>query len=262
MEETAASNETGPKEEKEELRDRTCHSRTEKPAGAPWGKKWSRPGREDWSPVFCFIQEKGEDRKEEGSGESSPREERDKDRNGDELARSICSLVAVSINNIKTLYDEKHDKATFVKNIILDNILPGDIYIKSRELHFGNDVPRVVFLVRQQAPADVAAIDVVNGMFPDKQKDFVLHISETDIVVVKEVKAGSEIKDLIKLADSIEETLLSELSVKCLIGIGSVSSQMKDIAKSSRRLRPQSRSVRYLTPRRTSSASRIWALAV
>ena len=124
----------------------------------------------------------------------------------DELARSICSLVAVSINNIKTLYDEKHDKATFVKNIILDNILPGDIYIKSRELHF--------------------------GMFPDKQKDFVLHISESDIVVVKEVKAGSESKELVKLASSIEETLMSELSVKCLIGIGSVSSQMKDIAKS------------------------------
>ena len=138
----------------------------------------------------------------------------------DELARSICSLVAVSINNIKTLYDEKHDKATFVKNIILDNILPGDIYIKSRELHFGNDVPRVVFLIRQQEPADVAAIDVVTGMFPDKQKDFVLHISE------------SESKELVKLASSIEETLMSELSVKCLIGIGSVSSQMKDIAKS------------------------------
>ena len=138
----------------------------------------------------------------------------------DELARSICSLVAVSINNIKTLYDEKHDKATFVKNIILDNILPGDIYIKSRELHFGNDVPRVVFLIRQQEPADVAAIDVVTGMFPDKQKDFVLHISESDIVVVKEVKAGSESKELVKLASSIEETLMSELSVKCLIGIG------------------------------------------
>ena len=110
----------------------------------------------------------------------------------DENARSICSMAAIAVSNIKTLYDEKHDKATFVKNIILDNILPGDIYIKSSELHFGNDVPRVVFLVRQQAPADVAAIDVVNGMFPDKQKDFVLHISETDIVVAKEGKAGSE----------------------------------------------------------------------
>jgi carbohydrate diacid regulator len=90
-------------------------------------------------------------------------------------------------------------------------------------------VPRVVFLIRQQEPADVAAIDVVTGMFPDKQKDFVLHISESDIVVVKEVKAGSDSKELVKLASSIEETLMSELSVKCLIGIGS---QMKDIAKS------------------------------
>ena len=151
----------------------------------------------------------------------------------DELARSICSLVAVAINNIKTLYDEKHDKATFVKNIILDNILPGDIYIKSRELHFGNDVPRVVFLVRQQMPADVAAIDVVTGMFPDKQKDFVLHISETDIVVVKEVKAGSETsRSWPRSPRRSRKTLQSELSVKCLIGIGSVSSQMKDIAKS------------------------------
>ena len=146
----------------------------------------------------------------------------------DELARSVCALAAVAINNIKTLYDEKHDKATFVKNIILDNILPGDIYIKSRELHFGNDVPRVVFLVRQLERVDVAAIDVISGLFPDKQHDFVLHISETDIVVVKEVKANSETKDLIKLAKQIEEALL----IKCIIGIGSISSQMKDIAKS------------------------------
>lgn len=150
----------------------------------------------------------------------------------DEMARSICSLVSVAINNIKTLYDEKHDKATFVRNIILDNILQGDIYIKSRELHFSNDVPRVVFLIRQLPPIDVAAIDVITGMFPDRQKDFVIHISESDIVVVKEMRMGSDTKDLTKLALSIEETLQTELSVKCLIGIGSVSSQMKDIAKS------------------------------
>lgn len=150
----------------------------------------------------------------------------------DELARSVCSVVSVATNNIKTLYDEKHDKATFVKNIILDNILPGDIYIKSRELHFGSDVPRVVFLIRQLERADVASIDVVSGLFPDKQKDFVLHISETDIVLVKEVKPGSEIRDLNKIAKSVEEALSSELMVKTIIGIGSISTQMKDIAAS------------------------------
>lgn len=36
----------------------------------------------------------------------------------------------------------------FVKNVILDNILPGDIYLKARELRFNNDVNRVVVLIR------------------------------------------------------------------------------------------------------------------
>ena len=48
------------------------------------------PRERGLEPGFLFYPGKrGEDRKEEGSGESSPREERDKDRNGDELARSI-----------------------------------------------------------------------------------------------------------------------------------------------------------------------------
>ena len=84
VEETAASNETGLKEEKEELRDRTGHSRTEKPAGAPGGKNGAAQG-ERTGARFSVLSRK---KKEEGSGESSPREERDKGRNGDELARS------------------------------------------------------------------------------------------------------------------------------------------------------------------------------
>src|SRR5699024_11343034 len=42
-----------------------------------------------------------------------------------------------------------------------------------------------ILLIRQVGRADVAAVDVVQGMFPDKQQDFVLNINETDIAVVK-----------------------------------------------------------------------------
>ena len=48
----------------------------------------------------------------------------------DKMAEKICGILAVSLNNIKNLYDEKYDKSSFIKNIILDNILPSDIYIK------------------------------------------------------------------------------------------------------------------------------------
>ena len=87
----------------------------------------------------------------------------------DEVARSVCIMAYVALNGAKTYYEEKHDKGTFVKNIITDNILPGDIYIRAKELHFTTDLPRSVLLIRQVGRADVAAVDVVQGMFPDMQ---------------------------------------------------------------------------------------------
>ena len=45
----------------------------------------------------------------------------------DSMSRTVCSMAAVSLNAAKSYYEEKHDKATFVKNIISDNktTIPG-----------------------------------------------------------------------------------------------------------------------------------------
>ena len=122
----------------------------------------------------------------------------------------------------------------FIKNIILDNILPGDIFAKARELHFATEASRAVLLVRVQANSSVSAFDVVQNLFPDKQKDFVFNVSETDIVLVKEVKPGVEGKDLEKLARSIVDTLGGEFYTKAQVGIGSVITGIKDLARSFR----------------------------
>ena len=66
----------------------------------------------------------------------------------DKLADRISSVLAISLANIKNLYDEKYDKCSFIKNIILDNILPSDIYMKSKELRFSSDEMRVIFLIK------------------------------------------------------------------------------------------------------------------
>ena len=150
----------------------------------------------------------------------------------DEMARSLCVMAYVALNGAKTYYEEKHDKGTFVKNIITDNILPGDVYIRAKELHFVTDVPRAVFLVRQVGRADVAAVDALSGMFTDKQQDFVLSINETDIALVKQIAPNTEKADLIKMAQHIEDTLRSELFVKTVIGIGTVAGHLRELADS------------------------------
>ena len=51
-------------------------------------------------------------------------------------------------------------------------------------MHFNSDVSRVVLLVRIVSSNDISAFDVIQNLFPNKQKDFVFNISESDIVLV------------------------------------------------------------------------------
>ena len=150
----------------------------------------------------------------------------------DEYAQKYAQLLSVSFASIKQYYDEKYDRNNFIKNVILDNILPGDIYVKAREMHFNSDVSRVVLLVRIVSSNDISAFDVIQNLFPNKQKDFVFNISESDIVLVKEIKAGIDSKDLEKLARSIVDTLGGEFYTKVVVGIGTTVVGVKDLAKS------------------------------
>ena len=150
----------------------------------------------------------------------------------DETAKSFCQMAFIALNDAKTFYEEKHDRGTFVKNIIMDNILPGDIYIRAKELHFATDSPRAVFLIRQVGHSDVATVDVLTAMFPDKMQDFVLSINETDVAVVKQVSGNVTAEDMEKVAQSMEETLKNELRIKTIIGIGTVAERLRELADS------------------------------
>ena len=150
----------------------------------------------------------------------------------DAQTAKYASLLSVSLSSIKQYYDEKHDRANFIKNVILDNILPGDIYLKSRELHFISETSRVVMLIRIVSRNDVSVYEVVQKLFPDKHKDFVININETDIALVKEVPEEIELKDLENLARSIVDTLSSEFYTHAVVGIGTKVSGIKDLARS------------------------------
>ena len=149
----------------------------------------------------------------------------------DEQARLICAMAVIALNGAKAYYEEKHDKTTFVKNIICDNILLGDIYVRAKELHFVSEVPRAVFLIRQLGTPDVTAIDVIQGLFPDRQTDFVLSVSETDLVLIKQLSEGTEGKEVYKIAKQVEEALQQELNVRVVIGVGTVVGHVRDLAR-------------------------------
>ena len=150
----------------------------------------------------------------------------------DETAANYAKLIAISLGGIKQYYDVKFDRSNFIKNVILDNILQGDIYLKTRELGFNNEVSRCVLLIRTAERTDVSVSESIQNLFPDKNKDFVININETDIALVKEVRAGNEIKDLEKLARSIVDSLHTEYYINSIIGIGTIVTGIKELPRS------------------------------
>ncbi|MCQ2354245.1 MAG: helix-turn-helix domain-containing protein [Clostridia bacterium] len=149
----------------------------------------------------------------------------------DKMAEVLCKTLSISLLNIKNLYDEKYDKGSFIKNIILDNILPSDIYLKSKELHFNTEESRVVFLVKFHGKTDMMPFEMLQNMFPDKTHDYIISVGDRDIVLVKDVKAGAESKEMEKIATKIADTLNTEFYSKVSIGISTVVDNIKDLAR-------------------------------
>ena len=118
----------------------------------------------------------------------------------DTTAEQFAAMLSISLQSIKQYHDEKFDKTNFIKNVVLGN--------------------------------DISAYDVVSGLFPDKQKDFVFNISETDTVLVKEIKPDNNTRDMEKLAASIVDTLQGDHYIKAVVGIGTPIGNIKDLASS------------------------------
>ena len=153
--------------------------------------------------------------------------------NGEDAeAKTLCALATVALNGAKQSYEEKHDKGTFLKNIISDNILLGDIYVRAKELHLDCEEPRGVLLVRLAEESEPSVVEAIQALFPDRQADFALSVNDTDLAVVKRVAEGDDGRCLVAIARQVEELLTTELERKAVVGIGTVVNNIRDLARS------------------------------
>ena len=149
----------------------------------------------------------------------------------DEVGRSVCSVSTVSLNAAKAYYEEKHDRSSFIKNIISDNIMLGDIYMRAKELHVDPEVPRGVFVIRNLNEAEAVHLDVIQGLFPDRQTDFVLNVDDVDVALIHQISDSGD-RELNRIAATVEEALRDGNESRVVVGIGTVANHLRELAKS------------------------------
>lgn len=146
--------------------------------------------------------------------------------------KKALKLIGLTFENAKLYYEEKYDKNSFIKNIILGNILPGDISIRAKELRVKDDARRITYLIRTEKSKDIYAYNIIQSLYPNDSKDFVVLLDDQNTVLVKELKEKEESDDIYRKARIIIDTLNTELMVKAYIGIGTEADRLQDISSS------------------------------
>lgn len=149
-----------------------------------------------------------------------------------EIAKQHAEMICASVSSIRVMHNDKYDKANFIKNILADSILPGDVFVKSKELHMTYDVKRVVFALQYDDAHGLDVFDIVSGIFPDNGKDFVVDLDNNTIVIVREMKDTVKDGETELLARQIIDTVTTEALVNIKIGVGTIATNIRDIAKS------------------------------
>jgi len=150
----------------------------------------------------------------------------------DEDAFRVGKIAAFHIQALMMAYKERFDRDNFIKNLLLDNLLLVDIYSRAKKLRIENGVRRVVFLIETMIDTDMSAVEILRGIFPDRQKDFVTAVDEISIILVKELAERDGPDEIEQIANTIVDTLTTEAMNRVYVAIGAAVTDLKNVSSS------------------------------
>ena len=102
---------------------------------------------------------------------------------------SYTSMISVPMTQVVKDYTTRHSKSLFMKNLLFDNLLPGEALFRIRELKIKDNVARVCLLIHPVSSTNILSVDLPNllrSLFPNENKDIIVELNGRDIVIIKE----------------------------------------------------------------------------
>ncbi len=151
----------------------------------------------------------------------------------DDDAYLVGKLAAFQIQSLIVAYKERFDKDSFIKNLLLDNLLLVDIYNRAKKLHIEADVRRVVMIMEMDQEKDHSSVEAVKSIFGGKTKNFITAVDEKSIIIVKELEENEGYEDVDKLAQMILDNLnLGREDSSLVMAYGTIVNELKEVSRS------------------------------
>lgn len=125
------------------------------------------------------------------------------------------------------------NRESLLKNVLLENELPGDIPLKAREYRIPYSIRRTAVLVHLPRLRTPDTLVRLRELVPNRRVDYILSMDEENVVILKEV--GSDFRAEVEaLAQNILKCFEGDGQPGVCIGIGMPAETLKDCAKSYR----------------------------
>ena len=147
-------------------------------------------------------------------------------------AEMVEGMASIVVGELFVAYKEQLDRDSFIKNLLLDNLLLVDIYNRAKKLHLESEKSRVVMIAETGRHTDTDALDRIKSLFSGRSHDFVTAVDENSIIVVRELEDEEDTSEIEASAQAIIDAFPEKEEGQIRVAIGNVVGEIKEVSRS------------------------------
>ncbi len=146
----------------------------------------------------------------------------------------VGRMAAFQLQGLLGAFKEHYDKDSFIKNLLLDNLLLIDIYERAKKLRIPASSPRVVLLieVNREKGKDRDVLSRLQEMLGMGSSDYVTQVDENSIVIVHHTENDKGEDALENYAQGVMRHLQESGIADVRIAYGTVVNELKELSHS------------------------------
>lgn len=144
----------------------------------------------------------------------------------------LGQLAVFQLQNLLKASQERFDKDSFYKNLLLDNFLLVDVFNRAKKLHIEMKIRRVVFVVECGKSREAGALEQLRTVLQGKKGDFVTAVDENSMIVVRELEEQETPQDIQRTAQMILDYVCRDENDGVRIAYGTIVKELQEVSRS------------------------------
>ncbi len=146
-------------------------------------------------------------------------------------SKKILGLLVMYTENFIRQQMEKHNKFFFCKKLLNDELNENEIYENASSYKIRNEADRAVIIVKH-GESDYPVSDMISNIFPDRERNIIVEMDNNTVAYLVELNEDENSQIFMEYSKQIADTIEEELMVTVKTGIGSIASNLGQMALS------------------------------